>query len=119
METYLLQLASQFGFGVLIFWIWYRDHKQIQEVIRLLNDSQAKLDARINKQDELLTFFRDVIQELKEAIFLVIQQGARVEQKIADNTFCPIVRQMRGVYEPREDASQGTASRGQTGTGEA
>jgi len=85
----LVDLFIQGGFAAVVLFIWWQDKKQIDRLLQEL----------IVRQKEWETFAQGILkklEELSEGIFFLAGKAVRLEQKMADNFFCPIVRGLTG-----------------------
>jgi hypothetical protein len=104
----LVQIFVQGGFAGILLYVWWQDKKQIDKLIQEL----------AIRQKEWETFTQGILkklEELSEGIFFLAGKAARLEQKMADNFFCPIVRGLSGItggaHETGNTDAQSTDSR--------
>lgn len=77
----LVQLFVQGGFAAVVLYIWWKDRQQIENLIE-----------EIRKRDRFNEELMEKFREIAEGVFYLVRQSSRIEQKMADNFFCPIVR---------------------------
>ncbi len=73
------------GLPVILFVVWYYDHKKIAAL-----ESLAKAFKRLTEESHSRE------QVMHECTSMSIACLSRIEQKISDNTFCPIMRKEMG-----------------------
>jgi len=79
----VIELLKAFGLPGIILVIWYFDHRKIDAYRQIVRN-----DGRL-------------LQDIHDALTLFIQSQARLEQKIDDNRFCPVLRAIQtdlGVF---------------------
>ena len=82
-NAFLVNLVQILGVSVLMFIVWYLYHKSTVKTFKEIMDSQEKQSERNHK---VLT---DMIQTNMGTIAIL----TRIEQKIDDNIWCPLVRE--------------------------
>ncbi|MDY7036746.1 MAG: hypothetical protein SV375_11370 [Thermodesulfobacteriota bacterium] len=69
-----IEIIKALGLPAIVFIIWYYDHK------------------KINGLQEITKNYEKITEDLSNLIILNVQNLSRMEQKIDDNKFCPIIR---------------------------
>jgi len=85
----VIQLFIHGGFAAVVLYIWWQDKKQLDKLIQEL----------VIRQKEWEAFTQGILkklEEMSEGIFFLASKTSRLEQKVADNFFCPIVRGLTG-----------------------
>ena len=99
----IIDLVRYVGVPAIILIIWWWDQRRFSLFKQMVQDYQ-KL------QKETL----EVIKETRDAIYLNVQGLSRMETKIDDNRFCPLVRAgifntKGGQCEPGKSGTKGAA----------
>lgn len=81
----ILPWMREVGLPGVILIIWYFDHRRISE-IENFSDTYRRLATEAGEREK----------SLLEAIQMNVACLSRLEQKINDNIFCPVVRKERG-----------------------
>jgi len=77
----ILGLFKAFGFPAVILVLWWVDSKRMQRLERIIDEYKGLCERYAKTTDEFL-----------QMMALNIQSLSRIEQKIEDNRFCPVVR---------------------------
>ena len=106
----IIDLVRYVGVPAIILIIWWWDQRRFNLLKEMIQDYKALVESHQEQQKEAI----DAIRETRDAIYLNVQGMSRMETKIDNNRFCPIMR--AGVFkteggccEPGKSGTKGAA----------
>ena len=92
----IIDLVRYVGVPAIILIIWWWDQRRFNFLRTMVDDYKALVERHQEQQEEAT----DAIKEVRDAIYLNVQGLSRMETKIDNNRFCPIVR--AGAFKEQE-----------------